>query len=432
MAQTLTLSGTNLSSYGVFISSDTFLNSPEITYEAYDVPNVDGSLLKSENRLSNVVRTFECYCKNSTASNLNALKNYIYSNRGYIRIESSYDPGFYQMGYLAEAIEFEPFDYSGDFVAKFSLVFSCKPQKFFVETQIFTCPLSTQSMDTFIGVYSRNSTVIQQLFKDMPVSLQDNSTVFAVHIIAEANSRGDTFTNMTASVSGTSDNWICLAGMNTTVSTTGSKIKLTYIAASFDATVSASSYTSTATSGETTLVAVIPIDTQIRGNVTGSARVNGSTKTLSGITTARNAHTGTVTNADAVGETMTLELNYAMEDATSNQISGTHCIGFYDTHDVFLGSCIFILHFEQMPSDVRSTLFSYMNPSGYFTVKIDQNYNATATAGQGLTTLITEYYEVIGEKDEMCKRIRLFDAYLPPSSGTAYSESVMKIQWWTV
>lgn len=123
------INGVASSQFAIYCTSDTFLNSPEYAYEAYDVPSVNGALLKNDKHLNNVLRRFDCYCKDYPQNNLDAFKKMLYSNSGYMRIESDYDPDTYQMGYLAEGIEFEPFDADGNFTVHFSVTFSCKPQK---------------------------------------------------------------------------------------------------------------------------------------------------------------------------------------------------------------------------------------------------------------------------------------------------------------
>lgn len=162
----LYINGVGTGQFDIFISSDTFLNSPEIAYEAYEVPGLDGSLLKYDKRLNNVARRFDCFCKTNVQANIEAFKKLLYSQRGYLRIESDYEPNYYQMGYLAEGIEFEPFDASGAFEVKFSLYFSCKPAKMYKTVTPFT--VRGMKTGAISVVRSRNDPYMQVLFAQMP------------------------------------------------------------------------------------------------------------------------------------------------------------------------------------------------------------------------------------------------------------------------
>jgi hypothetical protein len=164
----LYINGVGTGQFDIYISSDTFLNSPEIAYEAYEVPSLDGSLLKYDKRLNNVARRFDCFCKTDVDNNIAQFKKLLYSQRGYIRIESDYDPDYYQMGYLAEGIEFEPFDQSGAYEVKFSVYFSCKPTKIYKTTSTLT--VNGALSGAVRKIYSRSDPFIQNLFAQLPIS----------------------------------------------------------------------------------------------------------------------------------------------------------------------------------------------------------------------------------------------------------------------
>ncbi len=187
----LYINGVGTGQFGIFISSDTFLNSPEIAYEAYEVPGLDGSLLKYDKRLNNVARRFDCFCKSDVDNNIAQFKKLLYSNRGYVRIESDYDPEYYQMGYLAEGIEFTPFDQSGAYEVQFSVYFSCKPTKIYKTATPFT--ISGRRTGNINAIYSKTDPYMQTIFAQMPVEDIPEAEYFAVLNVTHGSFGGGTF-----------------------------------------------------------------------------------------------------------------------------------------------------------------------------------------------------------------------------------------------
>ncbi len=174
------INGVGSSTYGVYISSDTFLNSPSFDFTEYSVPARNGSLIAYNQRLNNVLRKFDCYINTNVLSNLNGLKRLLYSHPGYVRIESDYDPDTYQEGYLAQEIEVAPFDASGVLSVQFSLFFSCKPQKFFKTTQettietyysqLFLLPRTNKKIATMLELLTPSQIPEDMLFYGLRMS----------------------------------------------------------------------------------------------------------------------------------------------------------------------------------------------------------------------------------------------------------------------
>ena len=178
--RTFSFNGIRADQFSIYVSSDTFLNSPAYAYEEYEVPSRNGALLKYDKHLQNVVRQFNCFCKDNVTVNLDAFKQALYANSGYMRIESDYEPDTYQMGYLAEGIEFEPFDASGDFSAQFTITFSCKPQKWFKNVTTETVTVHEAGI---YKVLKRTDTFIQKMFNALPISaIPEGDTFYLISV----------------------------------------------------------------------------------------------------------------------------------------------------------------------------------------------------------------------------------------------------------
>lgn len=195
MVKQFYINGTGSGTYGVYISSDTFLDSPSMDFTAYEIPARNGSLISYNKRLNNVIRKFDCYIKDDVNTSLNGLKRLLYSNPGYMRIESDYDPDTYQEGYLAQDIKVDPFNEQGDFRATFSIYFSCKPGKFAKNQTAMNAP--RYIIDG--TVIDRNDAQIKSLFDKLAINVIPNDTLF---IRRQIGAGAISATNMSVSWSG--------------------------------------------------------------------------------------------------------------------------------------------------------------------------------------------------------------------------------------
>lgn len=162
----------------IWMQSDTWLDSPGINVNAYQVPGRDGSLISKPNGFGNVIRKFDMLMPKYVDYNFRTFKKRIYWKQGYMKIKSDYE-NRYSVGYLAQDINVEPFNAEGDASAKFSVYFSCKPQKYALSASDKTASKmvckrypagSATGEDCELFVYDRNSAFIQGIFANLPAA----------------------------------------------------------------------------------------------------------------------------------------------------------------------------------------------------------------------------------------------------------------------
>ena len=175
--KTMKINGTSLSTYGIYISSDTYLDSPLIDYSEFQVPARSGNVILDNKRLNNVVRKFSCYVKDNPTTAIANLKKLIYGVRGYMKLESDYDPTTYQMGYLAQEIQFSPFQTGTALTVNFDLYFSCRPEKY--KTSIPSILLNRTDLNNgTASLLPRSHPFIQDMFSKMPPNMIPDDFAF--------------------------------------------------------------------------------------------------------------------------------------------------------------------------------------------------------------------------------------------------------------
>lgn len=132
---TLTVAGTQLSTFGMYQSGNKTFASAEKDLEFVEIPGKSGDLVIDRNRFRNITREYDCFIVDTSEADFRTkirnLADFLGSLRTYARIEDTYHPDEFVMG-IPEAVDPEVLENLRG--ANFTLAFNCKPQRFIKTT----------------------------------------------------------------------------------------------------------------------------------------------------------------------------------------------------------------------------------------------------------------------------------------------------------
>lgn len=121
------LNGKDSRDFNTFIAQSTMFNAPKRDVESVSVPGRNGDLFFDNGRYLNFQGAVNAYVPTGMALNVDALRAFLLSLRGYSRYEDSIHPDEFRMARFVGPYEIEESDRAG---ASFTLTFDCKPQRF--------------------------------------------------------------------------------------------------------------------------------------------------------------------------------------------------------------------------------------------------------------------------------------------------------------
>lgn len=153
-----TFGGESSADYGAFLTGEGVFNAPERAVEMIEVPGRNGSFAMDMGRFENVELTYNASLVDVTnadfADRISALRNWLCSKRGYVRLEDEYNPDEYRMAVYKSGLEV---DHEGLLTGEFDIVFDCKPQRWL------------KSGETAIDVTSGDTITNPTLFESSPL-----------------------------------------------------------------------------------------------------------------------------------------------------------------------------------------------------------------------------------------------------------------------
>jgi len=115
--------------YHIGISGGGTYAAPERDVTRYEIPGRNGDLVVDNGRYKNIEVTYPSFIARRFKAEVENFRSALMRKRGYQKIEDTYHPGEYRMGYFAGMFEPETVGaYNNS--ARFDLRFSCKPQRF--------------------------------------------------------------------------------------------------------------------------------------------------------------------------------------------------------------------------------------------------------------------------------------------------------------
>ena len=134
MIHYLTFAGKNSREFGVFISGAKTFGSGARDITQISVPGRNGDLIFDNGRFKNVKVTYDAYIVRNFRENYNAFNSWLMSQKGYARLEDTYQPGIYRLALFSAGLQPEPVIRLG--VGAFKIEFNAQPQKFLKDGDI--------------------------------------------------------------------------------------------------------------------------------------------------------------------------------------------------------------------------------------------------------------------------------------------------------
>lgn len=129
MRNWITFGGVSSKEYGVYISGGGTYDAPARDVEKIAIPGRNGDLTIDNGRYENIKVEYPAFIYQGFPVNVDGLRNFLLSQRGYKKLMDSYHPNEYRMA-----------RWDGDFVSDveenltgghFTLTFDCMPQRFY-------------------------------------------------------------------------------------------------------------------------------------------------------------------------------------------------------------------------------------------------------------------------------------------------------------
>lgn len=128
MSFELKYNNTPFSNFATFYDGSQLFDVPNKDITFYAIPGRNGDLSISNNRYNNIEIKVDCFIKENFKENYSNLINFLSSQEGYCRFETTQEDDIFRMAQFVSSVQPE----TGAFLkyANFELVFNCKPQKY--------------------------------------------------------------------------------------------------------------------------------------------------------------------------------------------------------------------------------------------------------------------------------------------------------------
>lgn len=128
MSEYLTYDGQLSSDYGIYISGVSTFVRPQRARSFQSIPGRSGELIYDEARYPNIKIQYPAFIRREFAGKYAGFINFLNSHSGYARLEDTYDPDVFRLA--VPSGNMQPKTGPQNWAGKFTLEFSCKPQRF--------------------------------------------------------------------------------------------------------------------------------------------------------------------------------------------------------------------------------------------------------------------------------------------------------------
>lgn len=156
MRNWLTFNGVSTKDFGVYISGLNTFNAPERDVETISIKGKNGDLTIDNGRYKNLPLSYPAFIFDKFDSNIEGLRNFLLSQRGYKRLEDSYHPNEYRMARYKGDVTVNPVDWLA--AGEFELNFDCYPQRFLKEGEH---PITYEQSSSIYNAYQPSKPLIR-------------------------------------------------------------------------------------------------------------------------------------------------------------------------------------------------------------------------------------------------------------------------------
>ena len=128
MTNHFTFNGRNTAEFGLLVTGTTIYGAPNRKVEKYSVPGRNGDIIVELGGYDNYIVSYDVAVINSFATNAEAIKNWLLSSNGYMRLEDTYDTSHFRLGALYTGINYITTALNRE--GRATIQFDCKPQRF--------------------------------------------------------------------------------------------------------------------------------------------------------------------------------------------------------------------------------------------------------------------------------------------------------------
>ena len=137
--KSFTFDGVSSLNYGVYLTGTGVFNAPARAVEMVEIPGRNGNFALDKGRFENIQVTYKAGMFDVNESNfadkISALRNWLGSKTGYVRLEDDYNASEYRMAVYSSGLEVE---HEMLIAGEFEITFDCKPQRFLTSGETAT------------------------------------------------------------------------------------------------------------------------------------------------------------------------------------------------------------------------------------------------------------------------------------------------------